>query len=455
MNDTVMNDSLQQYLSLYKEHGDLLRRHAPEAMNRLREEALRSLELQGLPKKGSENYEITDLPAMLAPDYGLNLARIPLDVNIKDSLKCGIPHLTSNLFFMLNDQWGESKEARKTLPEGVEIGPLSDYLQKDADAADRYGKIADMANPIVALNTLLCQQGLFLKIKKGTKLKRPLQLIEILDNAMPLMAVRRLLIIAEEESEGQLLVCDHTASRDVDICGLSVIEIYVAKNARFDLYGMEESGSHTRRLSAMYLNQEEGSEVLIEGITLNNGQTRNEYHCDFKGEHCSLKLMGLGITDEDKSLDNFSRINHNHPNCRTEELFKYILDDDSKAAFTGRIYVAPGAFKTEAYQSNRNILGSEKARMYSKPQLEIYNDDVKCSHGSATGRIDAMQLFYLRSRGLDLDEAKLLLKQAFMADIVEAIKLPLLLDRVRRLIARRISGEDATCADCAVYDSNN
>lgn len=445
-----MEKSLQQYIDLYDQHSELICSHAPQAMNRLRDAARQELTRGGLPKKGSENYEITDLGAMLAPDYGLNIARIPLEVNVADTFRCGVPHLSTSLFFLLNDQWGEAKNARLNLPDGVEIGPLSRYMKDIPDVGERYGSLASMSNPIVALNTMLVQEGIFIRVRKGVRLTRPLQIVDILDNAMPLMAVRRMLIVMEEDSEAQILICDHTSSQNHPMCGLTVTEVFAGAGSRLDVYGLEESGGDTNRLAALYLQQEERSDVLIDSITLNNGRTRNEFHCKFCGTGARLRLYGMGIEDGDKVIDNYSRIDHSVPECFTEELFKYIIDDDARGAFTGRIYVAPGATGTEAYQSNRNLLGSDKARVFSKPQLEIYNDDVKCSHGSATGRLDAMQLFYLRSRGLDEEEARLLLKQAFMADVIHGIRLPALKDRITALVARRILGESAACGDCDV-----
>lgn len=443
-----MENALKQYLDLYESHKDLICSHAPHAFNRLRTEAFKSLSELGLPAKGSENYEVSDLAGMLAPDYGINLARVPLDVNVAQSFRCGVPHLSSALFFLLNDQWAEGKNSRNALPDGVEIGPLSSFLRDDPEAQEKYGSIASIANPIVALNTLLVQEGVFIRIKKGVKLTRPIQLVEIMDGTMPLMSLRRMMVIMEEGSEAQILICDHNSVSHIPMCCVTVSEVFAANDSKLDIYVLEESSRKNSRLSALYLEQQRSSDVLIDGITLANGATRNEYHCSFRGPDAKLRLYGLGVEDEDRVLDNYSKIDHNVGDCFTEELFKYLLEDEARGAFTGRIYVAPGASKTEAYQSNRNMVGSDRARMFSKPQLEIYNDDVKCSHGSATGRIDAMQLFYLRSRGLDKDEAKLLLKQAFMADVIDGIRLPMLKDRISALVARRIAGQSAACSDC-------
>ena len=445
-----MDNSLQQFLDLYKEHKDLLKDKSAPGFNTLRDEAFYNLSVTGLPKKGSENYEVVDIPEMLSPDYGLNIARIPLDVNVAEGFKCGLPHLSSSLFFTLNDFWAESKGARNMLPDGVEIGPLSSFMGEGGEALDFYGKLADLTNPLVAFNTMLGQEGVFIRVRENVKVERPLQIVNLLENTMPLLAMRRLVIVLEKGAEIKLLTCDHSPSADLPMASVSVAEVFVAEKARLDFYDMEESGPNTNRLFALYLSQEKGSDVLLDNFTLHNGNTRNEYHCAFNAPGASLRLYGLGIESRVSVLDNYSHIRHCAGDCHTEELFKYIVEDEARGAFTGRIYVAPGASKTEAYQSNRNLVSSDKARMFSKPQLEIYNDDVKCSHGSATGQLDAMQLFYMRSRGLSDQEARLLLKQAFMADVIDGVRLPILRDRLHSLIERRFTGNDIACGDCDI-----
>ncbi|MDE5552568.1 MAG: SufD family Fe-S cluster assembly protein, partial [Muribaculaceae bacterium] len=159
------------------------------------------------------------------------------------------------------------------------------------------------------------------------------------------------------------------------------------------------------------------------------------------------------IEDGERRLDTYSHVEHTVGYCHTDELFKYVLDDSSRGAFTGLVRVDEGAVKTEAYQSNRNIVGSGEARMYSKPQLEIYNDDVKCSHGTAIGRLDEMQLFYMRSRGLAEEEAKLLLKQAFLSDVIEKVRLSHLRERLTYLVERRFAGGEDACLSCKGQES--
>lgn len=442
--------ALDQYLKLYKDHRELIDANGAEPLNRLRPEAALRLESMDLPKKGDENYENIDLGKMLAPDFGINLQKINIDVNTDMTFRCDVPVSSQSVLMNINDTFAAAPDAFDNIPDGVEVGSLNEFARySPEEVAKYYGSLADLDNPIVALNTLLAQDGLYLRIKKGVKMEKPLQLVNILSSRMPLMAVRRVLIIAEEGSSAKLLVCDHSQCDDVELMALETIEVFVGQGARFDYYNIEESTVSTSRLSAFYLKQQADSQVNIDGITLFNGTTRNEYFCRFEGRHAGLRLYGMGIEDKNRVISTYSKIEHNVPDCMSDELFKFSIDENADGAFTGRIYVAEGAVRTEAYQANRNLLGSDSARMFSKPQLEIYNDDVKCSHGCAIGQLDPLQVFYMRTRGLTEETARLLLRQAFMADVIAAIDVEGLRDRLHLLTERRFAGLESACSNCA------
>lgn len=441
--------ALTQYIDLYKEHTAVVNSNSTDVLNCKRAEALNVLENMTLPAKGSENYEVTDLDRILSPDYGVNIARVNIDVNPAATFHCGVPNLSTSLFLQVNDIYAESENARVGLPEGVFAGSLRDFATRYPEVASiYYGKLANINNPTVALNTLLAQDGIAVWVRRGVKVEKPLQIVNILQNGMPLMAVRRVLVILEEGAEVKILSCDHTQNPDKDFLSLQTIELFAGKDSVLDYYDLEESTERTSRLSSLYLRQEEGSNVMIDGITLYNGTTRNEYFCVFNGKHASLKLYGMGIEDRKRHLDTYSRVVHAEGDCKTDELFKYVVDDEAVGAFAGLIHVLQGADKTEAYQNNRNIVGSDKARMFSKPQLEIYDDDVKCSHGTATGQLDGMQVFYMRTRGIPEATARLLLKQAFMADVIEGVRLHGLKDRLHLLVEKRFAGGALNCSSC-------
>lgn len=442
-------NALSQYLDLYKDNTTLVDSGSCDIMNRHRASAMEVLQHTILPSKGTENYETLDVNSLLAPDFGLNLARINIDVNAVAPFHCGVPNMSSSLFFFRNDLYSEARDARVGLPEGVYVGSLKNFCLEFPIVAEKYyGRIADIRNPLVALNTLLVQDGIVIWAKEGVKVEKPLQIVGILENGMPLMAVRRLLIIAEKDSELKILLCDHTQNDEVKFLNLPVVEIVAMEGSHVDLCEMEESTENTTRLSAVYGSQDKGSDLSATAITLYNGTTRNEYHFTFTGEDAKLRLAGMAIEDRKRQIDTYSVVEHTFPGCHTDELFKYVVDDNAVGAFSGLIKVNKGATKTEAYQSNRNIIGNEGARVYSKPTLEIYDDDVKCSHGSAIGQLDQRQIFYMRTRGLTEEEARFLLKQAFMADVIDGIALPEFRMRLHSLVERRFAGGDRNCALC-------
>ncbi|MCM1319968.1 MAG: SufD family Fe-S cluster assembly protein [Muribaculaceae bacterium] len=444
-------NSLTQYIDLYKANVQTFSQLGAPLLDKWRTEALEVLEHSTLPAKGSENYEQTDLESILAPDYGLNVERMSLSINPADTFSCHVPNMSTSLFFLCGDSFATTDNSRRRLPEGVTVTSLRYAAQHTPELIEPYfGKIADISNPLVALNTLLVQDGLVIHVAKDVKIERPLQLVSMLQGAVPMMAVRRLLIVLEQGAEACLLCCDHTQNEELSFLNLQTIEIYAGAGSKFDIYELEESTRKTSRLSSLYLNIERDANVLLDGITLFNGVTRNELYAKFLDEGGNLQILGMGIEDANRRLDNYTMVRHDKPHCTSNELFKYVVDDEAVGVFCGRVYVAPGAIKTEAMQANRNLVASPSARMFSKPQLEIYADDVKCSHGTAIGQLDPMQIFYMRTRGLDEKTAKTLLRQAFMADVIEPVRMEQLRDRLRHLVDMRLSGSGMkSCVACA------
>ena len=317
-------------------------------------------------------------------------------------------------------------------------------------AARYYGKLAQTsANGVVALNTMLAQDGFVVYVPKHTVVERPIQLVNIFRSDVDTMANRRILFIVEENAEARLLVCDHSID-DVKFFSNQVIEIFAGANARADYYDLEESSVSTTRFSNLFVRQEAHSSVVVNGVTLTNGLTRNNYFVSLEGEGADLSLCGMSVLDKEQQLDTYSLVHHKVPHCTCNELFKNVLNDRAIGAFSGRILVEQGADKTEAYQTNRNLCATRECRMYSKPQLEIYADDVKCSHGMSTGQLDENALFYMQSRGISRDEARMLLSVAFTSDVIEHVRLEALKDRLHKLVEKRFRGELAKCAGCRI-----
>lgn len=441
-------NALKQYIDLYDESRDLIELQAPALLNNLRRVAREHLDNATLPRKGSEDYEATDLEAVFGHDYGVNINRLPFEADPAQTFHCDVPNMSTCLYYSSNDAFHSSAAAERNIGQVV-VEPFSmaavDYPEL---MTAYYGQLACMSDPTVALNTLLVQDGLFIYVPDGVVAERPIQLVNIFNAALDMMVQRRLLIVVGKNASIKLLACDHTQSPDFRYLNNQVIEIVAMQGSTIDLYDMEESTPLTRRVSSICVDQHEGSNVLIDGITLTNGYTRNNYHIEVNGEHAETHLLGMTIASGEQHVDSHTFISHNAPRCNSNEIFKYVLNDKAVGAFAGKILVKPNCPRVEAYQGNRNLCGAPTAKMYTKPQLEIYTDDVMCSHGSAVGQLDEDALFYMRTRGIGIDEARRLLMQAFVADVIDGVRLDALKDRLHYLVEKRFAGTLSNCAGC-------
>ncbi len=441
--------SIKQYIDLFEANRKDIDAHSPAVLNALRNEAFKSVDGKNMPTKGNENFEVTDLEAMFAPDYGVNVNRLEFGADPMDAFRCDVPNMSTWLYYSFNDIYHRSRTATISLPDGVLVGSLHDLAESHPQLVEKYyGKVAPISNMQVALNTMFAQDGLLVYIPANKILEKPLQLVNILNATVPVMSNRRILVVIGENSQARMLVCDHTQNKAQKYLCNQVIEVVAEPNSVLDFYDLEESSSDTNRVSSMWVRQEQGSNVLINGITLMNGMTRNDYNVEVVGEHSETHLYGMAIAGDHQHVDNHTFIGHRVGNCKSNELFKYILEDNARGVFAGKILVAPDSPRIEAYQGNRNICLSPTAKMYTKPQLEIYTDDVKCSHGATIGQLDQEALFYMQTRGISAKEARMLLMQAFMSDVLDTVRLDALKDRLRHLVDKRLYGKLALCQEC-------
>ncbi len=443
--------AVQQYIDLYKSQREMINRYSSPVLNARRDEAMVRLESDGLPSLKDEEHRRTDVEAIYAPDYGLNLTQIEVDTNPAEVFHCDVPNMSTLLYFVVNDSFHKAVQpAASKLPDGVLAGSLREMADRYPQlVAPYYGEIADIKRDgTVALNTAFAQDGFFLYIPDGVVMEKPIQLVNIFRGTVDFMVNRRILVVVGKGAQAKLLVCDHSDDSEVKFLNTQVCEIFVDDDAIFDYYDMEEASENTARVASTFVRQGARSNVLVNGIVLHNGITRNNIYTSFTGEHAELSLCGMAIADKEQSVDIYTHIDHAASHCHSNELFKYVLNDSARGAFSGRILVRHGAQKTEAYQSNKNLCASPTAKMYTKPQLEIYADDVKCSHGATVGQLDTNALFYMRARGIPEAEARMLLMFAFTNDVIEQVRLEALKDRLRLLVEKRFRGELAKCAGC-------
>ncbi len=442
--------SEQQYIEFFTAQKQALNKISSELINSRRDEAFEVFQKKGFPVFNSENYKQIDIPTLMQPDYGFNFSGLKAEIDPYKVFKCNVPNLASTIHFIVNDRLYKSDERANNLPDGVFSGSLNDFSKEFPEIFNKhYGKLAASdKNGIEAFNTMFVQDGYVLYVPKNVVIENPIQVTNIIRGSVDSLMTRRFLIIIEDGAEAKMLVCDHTADETPKFAVTQVTEIFVGENAIFDFYELEESSENTIRLTSNFVSQKSSSNVMVNNISLCNGTTRNNYDIYLEGENAMTHLYGLAITDKTQKIDNTTNIEHRVPNCQSNELFKYILDDQSIGSFSGRIMVARDAQKTKAYQNNRNLCCSRGSRMFSKPQLEIYADDVKCSHGMTTGQLDETALFYMRSRGIGEEEARLLLKFSFTNDVIEGIRLPNLKDRLKMLVEKRFRGELVKCQGC-------
>ena len=449
--------SEQQYIDLYEQCRTMICAHSSDVMNSVRDEAFEHFKAQGFPSKKVERYKYTDMQQLFAPDYGLNLNRLQIPVDPYNAFRCDVPNLSTSLYFVVNDMFYHDDKPKGHLPEGVIVGSLCDHPELVAKYYSKLAKTSEDA--ITALNTMFAQDGLYVYVPRNVKVDRAIQVINILKapgNLSPLtshpsplniMVNRRVLIILEEGAEIKMLFCDHAAD-DRNFLATQVIEAYVGENASLDLYCMEETHHKNVRVSNVYIDQQANSRVNHNFITLHNGITRNKLDLTFSGEGAECQCYGCVIADKQQHVDNNTLITHRVPHCTSNELYKYVLDDKAVGAFAGKVLVEHGAQKTTSQMTNQNLTATKEARMYTQPMLEIYADDVKCAHGSTVGQLNDAALFYMRQRGISLEEAKLLLQNAFINEVIDHMALEPLRDRLHYLVEKRFRGELNKCSGC-------
>ena len=435
--------SEKQYIDLYKQTRQMICEHSSDVMNAVRDDAFERFAAAGFPSKKVERYKYTDIQKLFEPDYGLNLNRLQIPVDPYEAFHCDVPNLSTSLYFVVNDMFYHDEKIKGHLPEGVVVGSLKEFA-----TTEYYNQLAGKANDATTdLNTMLAQDGLYVYVPKNVKVDRAIQVINILRSDVDLMVNRRMLIVVEEGAEIKMLFCDHAAD-DRNFLATQVIECFVGENASLDLYCLEETHHKNVRVSNVYIDQQANSRVNHNVITLHNGITRNKLDLTFSGEGAECQCYGCVIADKQQHVDNNTLIVHKVPHCNSQELYKYVLDDKAVGAFAGRVLVEHGAQKTTSQMTNQNLTATKEARMYTQPMLEIYADDVKCAHGSTVGQLNDAALFYMRQRGISLQEAKVLLQNAFINEVIDHMELEPLRDRLHYLVEKRFRGELNKCSGC-------
>lgn len=397
----------KQYIDFFGEVRETIAARSCAEMNEQRESAFEAFSAQGFPSPKVERYRYAKVEADFSPNYGIALT--PLT-----------EQLPPYCFRLTNAE------------------PLVRIL---------YNKVADATDSIVALNTMLCVDTLVVHVPKGVRVEHPIQVSNILKGEQDTMVSRRILIVMEEMAEADIIITDRAASQSRFLTN-QVIEVVMKDGSNLSLYEVEETHLLCTRYNSVFVQQGRNSSLHHTNLTLFNGHTRNRLDVLLQGEGSEVTANGCVIADKMQRVDNNTLIDHQVPHCTSNELYKYVLDDSAVGAFAGKVLVREGAQKTSSKETNANLCATSSARMYTQPMLEIYADDVQCSHGSTVGQMDEAALFYMRQRGIDEKEARLLLKAAFITEVIETIPLESLRDRLHVLVDKRLRGELSKCEGC-------
>ncbi len=441
----------EQYIELYNQNKVHLTNHASHEVNVYREASLRSFEKSGVPSDKDEDYRYTNIQPFLRGTFDFNFSHQDVETPLSDVFKCDVSALESYSVYVINGWYSAKNKIEGTLPEGVCFCSMAEGSYRFPEIFEKYyGKAALIERDgFTALNGMFAQDGVFIYIPKNVVLDKPLQIVNILTGDSDQVVFQRNLVVMEENSQAKILVCDHTLTPSKYVVN-TVTEVFASESVILDYYTLQNQHNMTTQVAGVFVEQKSSSSVMTNNLTLHAGISRNNIYYKLNGEHCESHLYGLYVTDKNQHVDNFTFIDHAKPNCTSTELFKGVMDDRATGAFTGRVLVRKDSQNTNAYQSNNNILLTDLARISTRPQLEIYADDVKCSHGATVGQLDDEAMFYLRSRGISEEESRILLMYAFAYEVIDKIRVEPLKEQIRDLAEKRFRGEFDKCDFCVV-----
>ena len=418
---------------------------APAPFADLRAQARDTFDGLGLPSTRDEAWKYTDLRAALKADYQL---AGPADATEADLDGTAIDGLDAARVVLVNGHLDRALSDLDGLPDGVVIGSLRDATREGGAAVERYfGQVARTdKSAFAALNASFDLDGLFLHVPRSVAVERPIHVVHLVQADGPAFVQTRHLFVVEENAQATVVetyhagggVAEGTAGGGAETFRNDLTEIVAGPNANVRHVRVQDEGGAATGVSLVHVEQDRGSDVSTLAFTFSAGTVRNETTMVPGGEGCQSTLGGLYICTEAQHVDTNTLVDHVAPGCQSNELFKGIVYDEGTGVFNGKVFVHREGQQTNAYQQSQGVVLSPRARHYSKPELEIYADDVKCSHGSTTGAIEPEHVFYLRSRGVSEADARAMLLYAFAHDVVEMVSSEPLRDHLDARIAERL-----------------
>lgn len=394
-----------------------------------RKEAEDTLQTLEFPTSKTEYWKYTRINKLIKQSYKLGEQELVQDIEL------GLP--TENCLVFINGYY--SKELSWTKAEaGITFMPLSEAKEEQTILKEKFDSLSKKEEIFSMINTAYHQDGVFLHASKGKAAASDYYVVNIMSGDQPIANPRNFVYL-EEGAAAKMVVKNISAIESYSFKN-QLSEFFVEKNANLEVNKIQDESDAAFVIDNDEAYQAEGSHFKINTISLGGALVRNNLNLDLQGSHTESWMNGLSLLHGKQHVDHHTLIHHREPNCVSHELYKTVADDSSTGVFNGKVFVHPIAQKTNAYQSNANMVLTDDAAIYSKPELEIYADDVKCSHGSTTGQLDEEALFYLRSRGIGEKKARAVLLNAFLSDLVEQIGVEHLREEVQAVIDRKYTG---------------
>lgn len=430
-----MSTAIQQvgnYPEIFTEFAKRASGHKLHWLRKLRDDAFARFCETGFPTTHDEDWRFTNVSAIARADFSLAAeARI----SETDLRPWRVEGAAAQLVFV-NGHFARELSSFGNLPKGVTIAGLREQITSSPDSVEAHlGRYLDIRrDPFAALNTAFAEDGAYVQVRRGTVVEAPIHLLFVsTESDVPSMAHPRNLLVFEDESQGTVIE-EYVSLGGGTILSNSATELVAGENATVSHYMIEREHRETFNVSTLRIQQERSANVASHSLLLGGGLVRNNVHPVLAGEGGECLINGLFVGEGRQHLDNYMYVEHARPHCSSRQFYNGILDGHAHGVFHGRIVVHKDAQKTDAKQTNRNLLLSDDAQIDTKPQLEIYADDVKCTHGATIGQIEENALFYLQSRGIDEISARRLLLLAFASECLDRMKAGVARDHAEQLI---------------------
>lgn len=409
-----------------------------EDLHEVRNHAIKNFENKGFPSKKEEAWKYTSLNAILKNDFSV-FPKKDNAIEFKDVKKYFLHEIDTYKVVFIDGIF--SSFLSSTTHEGLDVCLMSSALTKPKYkmVIDNYfNQIASKEESLTSLNTAFSLEGAYINIPKSKVVEKPIEIIYFsTGNEAALMVQPRNLVIVGENAHVQI-VERHQSLNSNPVLTNSVTEIFAQKRAIVDYYKIQNDVHTANLIDNTYIAQKQESRVAVHTFSFGGNITRNNLNFYHQGERIDSTLKGITIIGDKQHVDHYTLVQHATPNCESHQNYKTILHDNSTGVFNGKIFVEKEAQKTDAFQQNNNILIGDKATINAKPQLEIFADDVKCSHGCTIGQLDESAMFYMQQRGIPKKEAKALLMYAFTSEVTNSIKIPELKAKIGRIIADKL-----------------